>query len=281
MKKSWVIFLLIFVLSGYCSSEKIVNGWYYNQSIGASWNPLGLLIDGKIVKRFALYPSKDGILWESGKMEFALRDEWTPVDNIFSFVYALQPIAFFNLTLRAGFFSQFNELGYGCFRLGSPNGKYTESTRKKVGYGDAYGYWLSLNPTIKLKIKNIVVVNDFAANSIKIDGTGYYHEVRSNLIHKVSDIDFVNDLFLFYTFNTTIMTGIRYRGIKVFKTDAMSHLLCLVSLITSQKPILKNTWLFFSIGAYPDEPLFKAREYVGILAGKEFSFGKRNTKNAK
>jgi hypothetical protein len=279
LNKSGILWIVILLLIGNSFGQRTESGWYYNQSAGFSWNPLGLLIDGTLAKRIALYPSKKGILWESGKMEFAIRDEWTPTDNLLSIVYTLQPIAFFEISFKAGFFSQFDELGYGCFRLNSPDGRYDASTRKMAGYGDALGYWLTINPSLKLKFNKIIMVNTFSLNSITVNGEGYYHEVRSNLVHKTSDFDITNDLFLFYEFNQSVMAGVRYRAIKVFESDIKSHLLCLASLVTLKRPKLKDIWLFLSVGMYPEEPLYRAREYAAILVGREFPLGKRNVNN--
>ncbi|HEX2955264.1 MAG TPA: hypothetical protein VHO70_00430 [Chitinispirillaceae bacterium] len=274
-----LIISLMFFINSY--GQRAVSGWWYNQAAGFSWNPLGVILDGKLIRRSALYPEKEGILWESCKIDFALHEEWTPSDNLFSFECSILPIAFLELNLKAGSFIQYNELGYGSFRPDSPDDPYGASTRKKIGYHDAFGYWLSVNPVLKLKIENVIMLNNFSVNRIAVDGEGYYHEVRSHLIHKVTDTDIINDLFLFYKFNSSVMSGVRYRFINVFGTDAKSHLLCLAALITPDTPFLKNTWLFVSLGGYPVEPLFKAREYVGILAGKDFVLGKRNSGNGK
>jgi hypothetical protein len=269
--------VLIVCILTYLNSygQQAVSGWWYNQSAGFSWNPLGVLVDGKLINRTALYPQKKGILWESCKMEFALHEEWTPADNLFSVEYTILPIAFLELNFKAGSFIQFNELGYGSFRPVSPDDPYDASTRKKIGYKDAYGYWLAVNPVLKLKIENIILLNNFAVNRIAVNGDGYYHEVRSHLIHKVKDTDIINDLFLFYQFNSSVMSGVRYRLIKVFGSDVESHLVCLAALLTPETPLLKNTWLFISIGGYPADPLFRHREYLGILAGKNFALGKK------
>jgi hypothetical protein len=278
ISKFLMIILMVYVNS---LGQRAVSGWWYNQSAGFSWNPLGVLVDGKLIKRTALYPTKEGLLWESCKMEFSLREEWTPADNLFSVEYSISPIAFLEFNFKAGSFVQFNELGYGSFRPGSPKDPYDAPTRKKVGYKDAYGYWLAVNPVLKLKIENIIILDNFTVNRIAVNGEGYFHEVRSHLIHKVKDVNVNNDLFLFYKFNSSLMSGMRYRFINVFGTDVQSHLLCLAALITPETSILKNTWLFISVGGYPVEPLFKHREYLGILAGKGFALGKRTFSNEK
>lgn len=274
-----LIVLVLIVLNSY--GQRAVSGWWYNQSAGFSWNPLGVLVDGKLINRTALYPKKEGILWESCKMEFSLHEEWTPADNLFSVEYSISPIAFLEFNFKAASFVQFNELGYGSFRPGSPDDTYDAATRKKVGYKDAFGYWLAVNPVLKLKIENVVLLNNFTVNRIAVNGDGYFHEVRSHLIHKVKDVNINNDLFLFYKFNSSVMSGVRYRYINVFGTDIQSHLLCLAALLTPEKPLLKNTWLFISIGGYPVEPLFKHREYFALLAGKAFALGKRRSDNEK
>ncbi len=275
------VLIITFFLFLNSFSQRAVSGWWYSQSAGFSWNPLGVLVDGKLIRRVALYPEKEGILWESCKMEFALQEEWTPADNLFSFKYTIQPIAFLELNFKAGSFIQFNELGYGSFRPESPDYPYDASTRKNVGYKDAYGYWLAFNPVLKLKIENIILLDNITVNRIAVNGNGFYHEVRSHLIHKTKDTDITNDLFLFYKFNSLIMSGVRYRLIKVFGSQAESHLVCCAALLTPEAPQLKNTWLFLSIGGYPADPLFKHREYIGVLAGKDFALGKRISGNEK
>jgi hypothetical protein len=208
-------------------------------------------------------------------MEFALRDEWTPVDNLLSLVIRFN-LSLFSKLLSSWFFTHLTNLVW-VFPVNSPmTSKIIQ--QKKTGYDDAF-VLADSHPPLN-QFGNIITLNSFSLNTISVNGNGYYHEVRSNLIHKTSDLDIQNDLILFYEINKSLMAGLRYKAMTVFGTDAKSHLIAVGALVTPKDPKYRDIWCVINIGVYPEEPLFKAREYAAVLFGKEFRLGKRNNRNA-
>ena len=277
MNKNSNYLSFVLLLSFYCFSQHAEKGVFYNQSMGLSWNPLGVLIDSKITGRIPLHPSKNEILWKSTRIELSIQNEWTPADNLLSLSYTIEPIALFNVMFKAGYYAMFDGLGFGCFRMDSNKRSYNASAKKNGITNNADGLWLSINPSIRLQIKKLIIFDNIAINKIHINGERYFLEVRSNLVHAVSDVDIVNDFMAFYKFNDILMSGIRYRYINVLKGKSNSQLLCLASVVQPAAPKFKGFWLFISVGAYLSDPENKGKEYFGILAGKEFVITLRET----
>src|SRR5512136_3014541 len=94
--KSVSILILSLAAIGPAKAEKTHKGIYNFNSIGASWNPLGIQVDNRLCLRFPL-SARTGILWESTKLDIGIQSSWTPADEVAGVFFTVEPVAFFAL----------------------------------------------------------------------------------------------------------------------------------------------------------------------------------------
>jgi hypothetical protein len=253
-------------------AEKTEKGFFFSQSIGASYNPIGIILDSKLFFRLPLV-DKSGVLWESTKTEAGVQNEWTPADNVLSLRLFVEPIAVCDIVFKAGFYGIYNEIGYGCFRFNSSDDDYCPDAQKSLVPTNSRGYWLSVAPTFKVRFGNMVALNSTTINRVTIDGSGYFLEVRSYLLHRTVDFDVMNDSYLLLECAKALIAGVTYRFSYVAGTSSHSKRLNIITIIRPQSKPLKGAFAAINAGAYLDDPAFGGKAYIGCLIGKEFRFG--------
>jgi hypothetical protein len=271
MKKETFIVLLtfgIFLLAGSTMAEKVQQGIYNYNSLGGSYNPLGVLLDNRITMRFPL-SARTGILWESTKLDIGIQNTWTPTDDIAGLRVTVVPVALFSLTATAGFFGMYTGLGYGLYSFPSATSRYGSSLPKDADRQSATGAWLSLEPELKLKISRLIIVNTFTANYLSLNRSGYFLELRSYSLHKTTDVDIINNANLLFEFNKSFLAGGTYRYLRVFGTGIESHRVAALAIILFPSSKLGNTFLATTAGAYLADPAFGQSPYLGLMAGMD------------
>jgi hypothetical protein len=269
MKKAinqfFVFFIAISCLRGTALADQ---GFYLDQSAGICENPLGVLIETGALYRIPLSHSKN-ILWKTTKIDIGLQNGWTPADNFFGLQVAFEPIALFDITLRAGYYGMFDTFGYGYYSMPSASSPYNDKTRKDLDPSSVNGWWASAAPRLKFKLGHVLAVYCVTADFFSMQSTGYFLEVRSYTIHKTKDIDIQNDVYALYEFSSTVMAGANYHTIKVQNAGVFSNRVSAMVLLT---PVLKrfaSTFVAAQLGLYFRDPLFRTHAYIGMRAGFE------------
>lgn len=250
-------------------AEKAKQGLFFSQSIGASYDPLGLLLDSRLLYRVPLV-NKPGILWESTKLDAGIQNEWTPADNVASGRIELEPAAFCSVVCKAGYYNLFNELGYGCYRLDSPSQPYGPQAQKSMKPASAQGYWVSVAPTLKAQLWRIIVLNTATVSRLSINGSGYFLEVRSYLPHRTTDVDVINDAFVLAQCSPWLLAGATYRYAYVKDASVRSQRACALAIVKPTSGALKGAFAAVEAGAYFQDPFLNRTVYVGCAAGVDF-----------
>jgi hypothetical protein len=241
-------------------------GIFFYQSAGFSLNPLGVLLDTRALYRIPLSKSEN-VLWKSTKLDIGLANEWTPADDFLGVRVTCEPIAIFDITLRAGYYGMFNVFGYGYYPMATATSDYGDSARKNPL--SVNGWWCSAAPNLKLKLGRFIAVDCVTANLFDMKRSGYFLEVRSYAIHKTQDIDIQNDAYALVEINKLIMTGLNYHLLSVLGTNVFSDRLSAMAIVTPEWKRFESTFLAVVAGLYFRDPLFRMKGYVGIQAGFE------------
>ena len=241
-------------------------GTFFYQSAGFSLNPLGVLLDTRALYRIPLSKSQD-ILWKSTKLDIGLANEWTPADDFLGVRITCEPIAIFDITLRAGYYGMFNVLGYGYYPMATSTSDYGDSARKNPL--SVNGWWCSAAPCLKLKFGRFIAFDCVTANLFDMQKSGYFLEVRSYAIHKTQDIDIQNDAYALVEINKVIMTGINYHLLSVLGTKVFSDRISAMALVRPEWKRFESTFLAAMAGLYFRDPLFRMKGYVAVQAGFE------------
>jgi hypothetical protein len=243
-------------------------GVLFTQSAGFCENPLGVLVETGALYRIPLSDSKN-ILWKSTKFDIGLCNGWTPADDFFGLHIAFEPIALFDLTLRAGYYGMFDVLGYGYYDMRSTSSPYNDKTRKDLDPSSVNGWWCMAAPRLKLKIGHVLAVDCVTTDYFSMQSTGYFLEIRSYTIHKTKDLDIQNDTYALYEVSGVVMAGANYHTIWVRGTDIFSDRLSAMTIITPVVKWLESPFIAILVGLYFRDPLFRMHAYVGAQAGFE------------
>jgi hypothetical protein len=272
MKKTTGIALLLSGLTlftGQVVAEKAERGVYNDNCIGASMNPLGVLVDNKLFWRMPL-SVKPGPLWESAKLDVGIQNTWSPADEVFAARIAFEPIALFSLTGSAGLYGMYTALGYGMYPFPSANDAYCSSPPKEVKPQSAFGTWLSIAPELRLKIKRLILVNTCTADYLSLNRSGYFLELRNYALHATKGGDLVNCANLLVECNKLFLTGAAYRYLKAFGTDIKSHRVSALAIALFPKSRFGNCFCAGTAGYYIADPALGGAPYAGMMAGTNF-----------
>gem|GEM_PF-1301874 len=243
-------------------------GLFFSQSIGASYNPLGIILDSRLCYKSPLVRNT-GLLWKSTNIQAGIQNEWTPADNVASARFSIEPVAFFELVCKAGFYNMYNLFGYGCYRFASSANAYGPDVQRNLKPDNARGYWISVAPTIKAKFGRIIALNTLTISGLGLNGTGYFLEVRSYLPHRATDIDIADDAYLLAECLPWLMAGATYHYAYVLNAALRSQRLCTIAIVKQTRQALKSTYAAVTAGFYPQDPLFNHTFYIGCLVGAD------------
>ena len=266
MKKIQISILMLFVITCCLQSQQTEKGLYFAQSIGAGVNPLGVILNSGLKYRFPLV-KKEGMLWESTKIEMGIQNEWTPTDDLLLLRFTFVPIAFFEFSAQGGPYVMYRQLGYGYCTFDSSDVPYDYDDLEDVPRHTELGYWFTLTPVLKLKVSSVILVNALNINFISIGDKNYFLERRSHSIHKHKDTDITDDTFLFYKPSDKIMVGVNYHFMNVFSTSYFSHRVCGVFMFSPKIKAFYNFYAVAMAGVYMKDTVFNGKPHIALRTG--------------
>lgn len=227
--KPLVLFALLLLFTTNISAEKTVSGLYLKQSVGGSYNHLGILSTTHLFYRLPLV-KKDGILWESSKIDMGIRNELSPASENPGLFIQIEPIAIFDCKFQIDQVHLFKQLGFGYIALDSASSSFHPDSIKDRHQSSNNGYWFKVAPTLKLKIKKLIISNTISFNSITMDKKGYYLERQTNTCLDNNDFLLANNIFTLYEFSNSFIAGANFYSNRVQSTDAATHRLSLAGI---------------------------------------------------
>jgi hypothetical protein len=214
--------------------------------------------------------NKQGILWENSKIEIAVINDVTPADEYLGAGLSIEPIGFFDITVRGGWYAMFNALGYGCYSFTKTNPDYNDAALESLTPHNKQGYRLSVAPRLKGQVGPIIAAYSLTINAVGINVPQYYLEMRSYLMHAATDIDYTHDWALLFEARSSLLIGLDYLHVVVDKSDIRSDRL--QALVIILPPVKKMSELRFigAAGMYLRDPLYRYKPYIGIQVGMDF-----------
>ena len=239
------------------------------QNLGACLNPLGMLLDTRVLYRIPL--SQDtGILFRSAKFEGGFINEWSPGDELFGVGLNIEPIAIFNMELKAGLYENYSAFGFGYQRIAGKNGPYHDTVLADIPQENHAGTRLTLAPSLKLKAGPVIVADNFTCNRIDFFSTdGYFYEIRTALPHATHDVDVINDLLLLYEWNKRWLTGFNYNLVYVRGTEIRQQKLGGMIIFNTPHKRFTNLFGLITGGMYLESELRYHTPYIAALCGFE------------
>ena len=241
------------------------------QSIGGILNPLGFLADSRVLYRVPL--SQDtGILFRTAKFETGVINEWSPADEMFGIGCNIEPLAVFNIWIKAGFYGNYRLFGFGYRRLEGKNGPYHDSIIGDIPQENRAGSRITVAPSLKLKAGPVIVADNVACNRIDLFNTGeYFHEIRTALPHYSHDFDFINDVIMLYEWNERLRIGCNYNLVYIYGTEVRQQKLGAMVIVSPSTKKLKNVFGLITAGGYLESDVRNHTFYIAALGGFEVS----------
>lgn len=269
--KKLIMLAAAFVLASALCAEPVVRGFYGDQNFQASYNNLGAQLGTKIFYRMPLI-QKEGILWESTKIDLGIINNLSPAyDSIGCFV-DIQPIAIFDLVLKAQFTGYYQALGFGFQDLSSYGSEFDSSSRSSLTQKDTTGYVLSATPTLQFAFGRFAFTDSFAVSYFNVDGgSGYFYEAIAGVPLAKSDFELNNDAYALYLIGKGIYVGLNDSILEVPGSGYMSHTLQAIGIIS--RPI-SDTLSFYAAllaGVYLDDRYLQGEGRIAGQAGISFS----------
>jgi hypothetical protein len=208
MKRFFISIAIVLAAASAAFAEKAVQGLYLDQNVQASINPLGLQLGTKLYYRAPLV-EKEGILWESTKVDIGLKNDISPAFDFIGAFIDIEPIAVFDLALTAQLAGYYDELGFGFRDLSGYDAGFDSAALNSIPAGKAGGYLLSASPTLKFAFGNFAFLDTLHMDYFNIDGGGgYFYEAIANCPLSKSGLELNNDAYALYKLGPFFMIGL-------------------------------------------------------------------------
>jgi hypothetical protein len=204
-------------------AEKAEKGFYLDESLQASVNPLGLQSVTDVFYRVPLV-NKEGILWESTKIDLGLQNNLSPAYDMIGAYILIEPIAVFDLALTAQFIGFYNALNFGFYTLSGYGAGFNNAALGLLASRNTLGYMLGATPTFKIAFGPVAIADSFAFSFFSVDdGNGFFYERINNVVLAKNDYELVNNAYLLYTIVPGVRVGLNDCLVMVPASGYVSH----------------------------------------------------------
>lgn len=252
----------------------------FEQSAAGCINPLGFLAETRFYRRTPLYADTT-LLFKTAKVEAGCFNEWSPGDECLGVQVAVEPIAFFTLSAKAGLYGVYKQFGFGYRRLKGPDGPYGNAFLATLPQESRAGSRIALVPTLQAKIASFIVVNSLAISRVDMFGSDeFFYEIRSALPHATHDYDFSNDAFLLLECTTKLTAGIQHNLVYVASSGERQQKVCGVVLYSRATKKYTRVFCALLAGGYTESKLRRGSFYAGVMGGFELPVGRGGRRRA-
>lgn len=279
------VILLVFVSGMAIAEENNTNqkwvkpGWVLNNSIGASINALGFAITTEFFYKMP-FVKKNGILWESTHLGFGIVNSWTPSYDTIGAMLLFEPIAVFDIEVKALYDIQYAGITGGLFPLANANTDHSSDARKiTTPTPDSYGgLRLIITPTLKVAFGPIAIVHSFTymylnytKNGTAITGVIYDANLDDAIL--ATDSALINDSKILFQVKD-FRFGVSYNTVHIIGTAVTKDTLAGIIVYTPSKWAPKNFTPYgvLLIGSHFQDQQEKGELYVGGLFGLSIKF---------
>ena len=267
MKSGFIVFLVLMLLAPLAFADRPVQGFYLDQNVGASWDPLGAQAVTQLYYRIPLSQS-DNILWSSTKVDFGVVNNFSPSYDLVGVFVSIQPIAVFNLLLEAQAAGYFHQLGFGFYTLSGYDAGFDNASLAQLTPIDTAGYVLSAAPTLQVAFGPIALQDTFSLTYYDVDGgNGYFYERIGDVALAKSDIELLNQAYALATVYPGLLVGLNDYLVMVPAASYVSHRLAAVAVYTNQLREKLSLYSVLLLGTFLEDRYFQYTIYVGGEVG--------------
>lgn len=262
-----MVFVFSMITSLQVSAEKAKAGWYFDQSIQGSYNPLGVQLVSKFYNRIPLI-DKEGVLWESTKIDIGLTNSISPAYDILGLFVDIEPIAVFDLALSAKAIGYLNAFGFGFREMTDYDAAFDDAALDAIPDENALAFAFTAAPTFKVAVGPVAVLDTFSFSFfIADDGDGYFYEVSNGCVIKKKDMLFVNEAYLLYAFDFGLMTGLTDSILYVPGSGYVSHCLQGVAVYTTDLSEALSIYGALTAGSFIEDRYYQGKLRIAGQVG--------------
>ena len=212
-------------------STNRIHELYIEQTASGGYNPVKFNAETKLYYRMSLYKDRNGFLWEGNKMEFGVENNFSLSSDTIGFFTDIRPLSFFGVRASAYFIIMYNAMNYGYA------GFYTN---KDIDYSakalfdmqkyDSFGFMFNISPYLVFKLPNFIIINNFSLNYIFAGDKDYYYEPRTAILHKRSEFEIMDEVFMLANINPVYLGGY-YDLTYLLNSKIMTHKVGIVGIV--------------------------------------------------
>ena len=217
--------------------EKAEKGWSFGNNLAVQVNPLGLTMDTRLWHTWPLFSDKQGILWNTARVDAGLHNSAAPAYNTLSVFVRVEPLAFFDFLAHAGLRTYYDVFGYGYTPLESYGASWDARDRKDSPRYEAaalrYGFTATLKgavgPFVFGSATSLIISDMFSPRG----GKDYYYDPTAETALALFDGFLTNDSLVLYTFSRApvVRAGLLHGFLYVPGSEYSSRRLCFLGRI--------------------------------------------------
>jgi hypothetical protein len=267
VKKTICILALIGIVAAGIEAEKTRQGTGLDQSIQASYNPLGVQLVTKAYYRLP-FVQQEGPLWESTKVEVGVMNSFSPAYDMIGPYLDFAPIAIFDIALSVQAVGYFNGLGFGFYDLAGYGSGFDDASLKALKSKNSSGYVLSAAPTLKYAWGPLVMLNAFSLTYFNVDnGSGYFFERINNCVLAKSDVELINQAYLMATVMPGLLVGLNDCLLYVPGSGYVSHRLAALGVYSTRLTETVSLNVVMMLGTFLTDRYYQYVPYIAAQAG--------------
>jgi hypothetical protein len=267
MRRLFVTIALLALLQSIAFAEPAKSGFFYDQNLQASYNPLGLQFVSKLYFRVPLVKAK-GLLWESTKLDFGIQNNLSPSYDLVGAFVNIEPIAIFSLNATAQLAGFYKALGFGFYDISSYTSGFDSAALSPLTARDTSGYVLSVAPTLKAAFGPVAVLDTGTLTYYNVDnGQGYFYERIGNTVLAKRDIELSNSGYLLYTLKPGLLAGLNDSIMYVPASGYLSHRLNAIGVYTRDLNAGLSLYGAFMMGTFLADEYYQYALYVAGQIG--------------
>jgi len=253
-------------------AEPAKQGLFLDQNFQTGYNPIGAQLGTKLFYRVPLNKG-GGILWESTKVDVGIENSLSPAYDFIGAFVDVEPIAVFDLELKAQFAGYFDALGYGFRDLEGYGSDYDASALDSIDSRNAAGCFLSAAPTLKFALGHVAFSDTLHVNYFDVDGgKGYFFEIVAGCPLAKRGVELYNDAYLLWMLDSKLMLGLNDSILFVPGSGYRSQTLQAVGALNRPLSEKLSFYAALTVGFYLEDRYLQYKPRAAGMAGIQYAF---------
>jgi hypothetical protein len=267
VKKSIVALLLLAAIAGGAFAQKTQQGFYLDQSVQASYNPLGLQFVTRAYYRLPLV-QKEGVLWESTKIDVGLQNNLSPAYDMVGGYIDIAPIAIFDIAFTAQAIGFYDLLNFGFYSLSGYSAPFDGAALDALTPKNATGYAVSATPTLKFAVGPIAMLDSFSMTYFSVDnGSGFFYERINGCVLAKQDTELINQAYLLATVAPGVLVGLNDFLLIVPASGYISHRIVAMGIYSTRLSPRLSLNAVLQLGTFLQDAYYQYSVYVAGQVG--------------